>query len=293
MASEIPYTPKPTTDIFTQYQTDANRRECVRTKPMKVLALGLGRTGTASLRVALKELGYDDTYHMMNASVENPPDCLCWMDAFAAKYEGKGKFGRKEWDALLGDCMAVCDWPAIAFAEELIDTYPEAKVILSTRDVDSWHASVMKTVDWRANDPELKALSKVDWAASLYHPMLRSLWDYFFYGDFEKYGKQRYRDHYKEVRDLVPPEKLLEYKISQGWEPLCKFLGHPIPETPFPRSNDTDAFVDRCKTSNRKQMLNVVVRTLVIGVPVVATAVSTVLAINTWAPTELTHWLTT
>jgi hypothetical protein len=39
---------------------------------MKVLALGLGRTGTASLRTALKELGYTDTYHMMSASVENP-----------------------------------------------------------------------------------------------------------------------------------------------------------------------------------------------------------------------------
>ena len=71
---------------------------------MRVLALGLGRTGTASLRAALQELGYTDTYHMMSASVENPPDCLCWQDAFAAKYDGKGKFGREEWDTLLGHC---------------------------------------------------------------------------------------------------------------------------------------------------------------------------------------------
>lgn len=261
---------------------------------MKVLALGLGRTGTASLRVALKQLGYDDTYHMMNASVENPPDCLCWMDAFAAKYEGKGKFGRKEWDALLGDCMAVCDWPAVAFAEELIKTYPDAKVILTTRDVDTWHASVMKTVDWRANDPELKALAKVDWAAGLYHPMLRSFWDYFFYGDFEKYGKQRYHDYYEEVRSLVPPENLLEYKISAGWGPLCEYLGEPVPDTPFPRSNDTDSFVQRCRASNRRQMMNVVVKTLVVGVPVVATAVSTVLAFSNWGPstTDFSTWLT-
>lgn len=77
---------------------------------------------------------------MMSASVENPPDCLMWQDAFAAKYDGEGTFGREQWDQLLGHCQAVCDWPAVAFAKELIEAYPEAKVILTTRDVDSWHA---------------------------------------------------------------------------------------------------------------------------------------------------------
>ena len=76
---------------------------------------------------------------MMSASVENPPDCLMWQDALAAKFDGKGQFGREEWDALLGHCQAVSDWPAVAFAPELIAAYPEAKVILTTRDVDSWH----------------------------------------------------------------------------------------------------------------------------------------------------------
>jgi hypothetical protein len=84
-----------------------------------------------------------------------------WHDALCAKYDGVGEFGRKEWDQLLGDCQvclngakiegkqplmplqAVCDWPACAFAKELIEAYPNAKVILSTRDVDSWHAYVL------------------------------------------------------------------------------------------------------------------------------------------------------
>lgn len=132
MASGIPYTPKPVTDIFTN-DSDIDRRACKRVVPMKVLALGLGRTGTAceltlahtrrinpspwtdwapciALRTALRELGYVDTYHMMNASVENPPDCLMWQDAFAAIYDGKGKFGKEEWDALLGHCQ-VWDMP--------------------------------------------------------------------------------------------------------------------------------------------------------------------------------------
>ena len=151
-----PYTPKPVTDIFTP-DTDIDRRQCKRVVPMRVLALGLGRTGTAcecwrlkiqcsladqtqALRSALQELGYTDTYHMMSASVENPPDCLMWQDAFAAKFDGEGKFGREQWDQLLGHCQAVCDWPAVAFAKELIEAYPDAKVLITTRDVDSWHA---------------------------------------------------------------------------------------------------------------------------------------------------------
>jgi hypothetical protein len=63
------------------------------------------------------------------------------MDALTAKYDGIGTpFGREQWDQLLGDCQAVCDWPACAFAKDLVEAYPDAKVILTTRNVDSWHA---------------------------------------------------------------------------------------------------------------------------------------------------------
>ena len=174
MASQ-PYTPKPATDLFTTYETSINRRECRRTVPMRLLALGLGRTGTASLRTALEELGFTSTYHMMCASVENPPDCLMWSDALAAKYDGVGTFGREQWDQLFGHCQAVCDWPCVAFAKELVEAYPEAKVLVTTRDVDSWHASTLKTVHWRATEPELKiAAAMGDWAARMYQPMLSS-----------------------------------------------------------------------------------------------------------------------
>ncbi|OQE35363.1 hypothetical protein PENCOP_c013G08935 [Penicillium coprophilum] len=142
---------KPPTDIFTPDDHVIDRRGRGRTVPMRVLVLGLGRTGTASIRQALKSLGillpwgYEDTYHMMSASVENPSDCILWQQAFAAKYDRIGTFGRKEWDQLLGDCQAVSDWPAIAFSEELLAAYPEAKVILPWRDIDSWYRSVLQT----------------------------------------------------------------------------------------------------------------------------------------------------
>ncbi|EGR52955.1 hypothetical protein MKX07_005871 [Trichoderma sp. CBMAI-0711] len=261
MAYSEKYTPRPRTDIFTS-DTDINRRKLGRVVPMKVLILGLGRTGTASMRAAMKQLGYVDTYHMMNCSIENPPDALMWMDALCAKYDGKGKpFTREDWDQLLGTCQAVCDWPAVAFAEELIKAYPEAKVVLTNRDVDSWHASTMKTVYWRATDPELRWLSNFDWAASMYYPMLKKFFDTFFEGDFPNRGKDVYRKHYEHVRSLVPKERLLEYKVTDGWGPLCEFLGDPIPkECSFPNVNDNSDFVSRSRRRNRNQMKNVALR---------------------------------
>ena len=65
---------------------------------------------------------------------------------------------------------------------------------------------------------------------------------------------------------MVPAENLLEYKMGEGWKPLCDFLEVPVPEGRiFPRTNDTDGFVDRCRRRNRMQMLNVALRAAVVG----------------------------
>lgn len=47
--------------------------------------------------------------------------------------------------------------------------------------------------------------------------------------------------HCDKVRALVPKSQLLEMDLSDGWEPLCKFLDVPIPEELFPRANDAAA----------------------------------------------------
>ncbi|KAH8674996.1 P-loop containing nucleoside triphosphate hydrolase protein [Ilyonectria robusta] len=261
MAYSATYKPRPKTDVFTA-DTDINRRNCTRSVPMKVLILGVGRTGTASMRAAMKQLGYVDTYHMMNCSIENPPDALMWMDALTAKYDKKGKpFTREDWDQLLGGSQAVCDWPAIAFAKELIEAYPEAKVVLTNRDVDSWHASTMKTVYWRVTDHELRWLSNFDWAAGMYYPMLKKFFDTFFEGDFPNRGKDVFKRHYAEIRALVPKDNLLEYRVQDGWEPLCNFLGDAVPKgCSFPNVNDNSDFVSRSRRRNRNQMYNVALR---------------------------------
>jgi len=152
----------------------------------------------------------------------------------------------------------------VAFAKELIEAYPEAKVVLTNRDVHSWHASTMKTVYWRVTDSELRWLSHFDWAASMYYPMLKKFFDTFFEGDFPNKGKDVFNRHYAEVRSIVPKERLLEYKVTEGWEPLCKFLGEPIPKnSSFPNVNDNSDFVARSRRRNRNQMYNCGLRYIV------------------------------
>ncbi|KAK9849029.1 hypothetical protein MYU51_014867 [Penicillium brevicompactum] len=247
-------TPQPITDIFTN-DTNIDRRKCDHTVPMKVLSLGVGRTGTA----------FD---------VENPPDCLMWHDALNAKYKGESSFGLKEWDQLLGDCQAVCNWPACAFAKELITAYPNAKVIITKRDVDQWYNSVVKTVYWRVRDPEHKFVSNFSWAASMYYPMLNKFFETFFQGDFLNKGKEVYNEHVSEVRSLVHPERLLEYNIDDGWGPLCEFLEEEIPDTSFPSGNDIADFHKRCSTRNRHQIMNVALRVITIGGSILATGLA-------------------
>ncbi|RJE24978.1 hypothetical protein PHISCL_02689 [Aspergillus sclerotialis] len=72
--------------------------------------------------------------------------------------------------------------------------------------------------------------------------MFYQMWFYFSRGDFRKYGKQAFIEHYEMVRSLITQERLLEYDVRDGWEPLCKFLDLELPCDPFPSGNDTDDF---------------------------------------------------
>ena len=83
------------------------------------------------------------------------------------------------------------------------------------------------------------------------------------------------------IRDTVPEENLLEYKMGEGWKPLCDFLEVPVPEgKKFPRTNDTDGFVGRCTKRNRMQMLNGLFRYTVYGGSVAAVILGTGFAVR-------------
>ncbi|CVL10637.1 uncharacterized protein FPRN_12769 [Fusarium proliferatum] len=212
-----------------------------RTKPMRVLCLGQSRTGTMALTMALKQLGYTP-YHM-SLSLSGPKTNLgLWREALDTKFYGKGKpWGREEFDKILGPYDAVADLPAICFVEELVAAYPDAKVIITWRDVDSWRRSMDSTGGRVLRWPLWNTLAR--WDTALAGP---------FWGFSKKVmtdfsdkspARQAFHEHYDLVKKIAPAERMLEFKVQEGWGPLCKFLDKEIPEEEFPKLNDSKQFV--------------------------------------------------
>ncbi|KAI2623827.1 P-loop containing nucleoside triphosphate hydrolase protein [Hypomontagnella submonticulosa] len=204
---------------------------------MKVLVLGMPRTGTQSLADALERLGIGPVYHMREVG-KNKHQGL-WIEALDAKFEGRGEpYDREKFDRILGSYEAVADYPAAIFAAELLSAYPEARVILSVRhSEDAWLASMESTL-WHAHThqptPNPSPMAPL---SAKYH---RHCWG----DDLPTHGRTAYREHNALVRFLAESSgrRLLEYAPGDGWEPLCEFLGLETPAEPFPRSDDWAAY---------------------------------------------------
>ncbi|KAK0705532.1 hypothetical protein B0H67DRAFT_604329 [Lasiosphaeris hirsuta] len=219
----------------------------VRVRPMEVICVGLPRSGTESLQQALLHLGYDYTYHGWDIVYDDECHSPGWA-ALARKkfYEGVSPLPAADFDALLGHSVAVTDAAASVFAADMIAAYPRAKVVLNMRrDVDAWQRSLETTLV-RANE------SWGFWVAGwldrecfwAWHVYERFLWPLLFRapdGDMaraiRKNAKWIQREHCAMIRGLVPQDRLLEWYIEDGWEPLCAFLGKPLPDVPFPHAN--------------------------------------------------------
>ncbi|KAI1378238.1 hypothetical protein F4677DRAFT_412588 [Hypoxylon crocopeplum] len=203
---------------------------------MKVLVLGMPRTGTQSLADALERLGIAPVYHMREVG-KNHHQAL-WIEALDAKFEGRGKpFDREKFDQILRNYEALADYPAAIFPGELMTAYPEAAIILSTRrSEDAWLASMESTL-WHAHThaptPNPSPMAPL---SARYH---RHCWG----DDLPARGLAAYRAHNVLVRELAVSggRRLLEYAPGDGWAPLCEFLGVAVEEVegePFPRSDD-------------------------------------------------------
>jgi hypothetical protein len=216
---------------------------------MEVLSLGVSRTGTSSMQEALDILGYANPYHFIQL-ITNAKDADLWHEAYKCKFQHKGQVNyRQQFDAVIGHCGAVTDHPAFVFWQELVDAYPDAKVVLVERDEDKWYTSVIGLVEGILNPFAVYFLRFADpyWYGRIENAGL--WWLDAFFGsrsmkDIQKVARERYRRHYRDVRQAVPKDKLLEYELGSGWEPLCKFLGKPVPSVPFPHRNEATALED-------------------------------------------------
>lgn len=199
---------------------------------MQIIGAGFGRTGTLSLKHALETLGFGPCYHMIEV-FQNPSHISLWHDIAQGK--------PADWKEIFQGYQATVDWPACEFYKELMEVYPDAKVLLSIRDPERWYESVRETI-YQLNG------TLPFWARWFLPKFFRLgemtdalIWKGRFLGRFEDkaYALSVFNQHIEEVKRVVPPERLLVFDVREGWEPLCRFLGVPVPEgKEFPRLND-------------------------------------------------------
>ena len=221
---------------------------------MKVIGAGFGRTGTLSLKVALEELGFGPCYHM--TELPGKPEHVAFWDEAADKVAHGEPI---DWEEVFTGYQATVDWPGCSFYEELMEAYPDAKVLLSIRDPQHWYVSAQSTMgsgvmgfllkDAPASSPLRSLLTRL---AGLLAPSMRRvpsmahkvIAERSFGGRFGDRGHavEAFGRHNEEVQERVPAEKLLVYEVREGWQPLCEFLKVGAPERPFPHLNDREEY---------------------------------------------------
>lgn len=224
---------------------DANidRHGQQRIVPMEVLSLGICRTGTLSMKEAFRILGYPSPYHFLSI-LTNVLDADIWNELLRKSIQ-KQKISQQELDQVIGHCGAVTDTPCAVLWRDLVAAYPEAMVILVEREEGAWYHSIETLLEGMLN-PIVSVLCFTDpsWFGRIFK--LGPLWTQAWLGtsnleQAKKNARAVYRAHNAAVRATVPKERLLEYELGSGWEPLCKLLRKPVPNVPFPRLNESKA----------------------------------------------------
>ncbi|KHN97949.1 uncharacterized protein MAM_04338 [Metarhizium album ARSEF 1941] len=249
-----------------------------------IICAALPRSGTASLAAALTTLGLGPVHHGLN--VTNTREYYAWgqaawcsMPYFRAAGLDPARrlpfyinpadallpWTRGDWDRLIGGYRVVTD-VASFYTKQLIQAYPEAKVILVERPVDGWRASfgevvvdrlccgvrgfVLGTLGPLAGFPALYIVRDIilGWLGTETRT--------------ETWARMEvvHAEYYAMVRREVPREQVLEFQHGDGWAPLCEFLGVAAPDEPFPRVNERAEILEVLDGLLRQVVVRVIVR---------------------------------
>ena len=200
---------------------------------MHVFGAGVGRTGTYSLKLAINHIGLGPCHHMEEVLHNMPVHVPLWSAAVSDD---------PDWSRIYDGYASAVDRPTACFFRELVGEFPEAKFVLTQRDperwADSFSATIYKLLARRDQVPEdmrawLDMASEVV-AKSGFPPGL------------DRDGLvNAFVAHNNAVKETIPAQQLLVFDVRQGWEPLCDFLGAPVPTIEFPRTNHREEFWDR------------------------------------------------
>lgn len=199
---------------------------------LRIIGSGFGRTGTQSLKLALIELGFGPCHHM-DEMFSNPGMLPAWQSV------ARGE--KPDWPAMFPGYVSQVDWPGAALWREMAAAFPDAKVIHTERPEEDWWRSFQATIGTlmpaRAGIPDPYRRAVLQMAHDLIVP------NSFGPGPLDReHALAAYRRNNEAVRAEIPLQRRLIFYADRGWEPLCAFLGVPVPATPFPRVNSTAEF---------------------------------------------------
>jgi hypothetical protein len=203
---------------------------------LDVIGVGFGRTGTLSLKSALEHLGFGPCHHMVEL-IENAGQVALWRRLADGE--------TPDWDAVYRGYRSTADWPGVRFWRQITGHFPQAKVVLTVRDPRRWYESAAQSIYLAASGP-----APADPVVARMREVIRDLlWDGEFGGRFDDmdHAIEVFNEHNEAVRREISPDRLLVFEVGQGWEPLCAFLGAPVPYEPFPRTNDRQEFAERLR----------------------------------------------
>jgi hypothetical protein len=194
---------------------------------LKIIGAGLGRTGTASLKVAVERLLGAPCYHMAEV-FQHPEHIPMWTAAAHGKMP--------DWETLFTGYAAEVDWPASAYWKELSEAYPNAPILLSTRDPNSWWESASSTIF-----PSIQFMRR---RSQEWYDMIQAMMAARFVPDLTDREAciAAYEKHNALVRASVPAARLIEWRPGDGWQPLCSGLNLPVPDEPYPHVNTREDF---------------------------------------------------
>ena len=204
---------------------------------MKVICAGWGRTGTRSLKYALQTLLKAPAYHMQNILL-NKKDAKLWYNIIFNNPQ------KNNWEKIYSGYGACLDFPSCNYYKELMKEYPDAKVILTIRDENSWIKSWNTLNNQIIKSITFRFFSKIPFTSFYLQKRIHNEAILGPNGLFKGLKtdseiKNEFLKWNQSVINYVPKDRLLVYKVKDGWEPLCEFLNVSKPDIPFFHKNKT------------------------------------------------------
>ena len=210
-----------------------------------MIGAGLSRTGTLSTRSALEQLLQGGCYHGSVPMAERQEHLIPWVKVFAS-----GNLEPEMAKEILAGYVAGLDVTVFSWYKQLMEIYPDAKVLLTVRDPERWFKSmtvlhtIFGTLIQQPYAGVLTAMGLGD-TIKFSREVVMSTDMPGILGRVNRamlQGKREavevFNSHVAEVKGFVPPDRLLVFDVKDGWPPLCAFLDKPIPDAPFPNVND-------------------------------------------------------